>query len=542
MKTKLNKMGSMSILHSKGLALFVAIIVTMAFFAACEGPVGPPGPSGPVGPVGPVGPSGSSGAEGPSGPLGPSGPVGPVGPSGPSGPSGPVGPPGESIEGISGSDGKDGVNGLPDFVYRVEFDLAGGYVPGGGSSGAITAERVINGGKITMPIRRPVKEADGNTADMPAGLYSTTNGVLNHTFEAWYFNGRQWDFDNDLVRADMILVAGYGDPVPEEVEPNNIRAAFNHINTAAKAGEYILILNADDDTGTASSFPRLTQNGINLTIRSDNPAVNRNISLKYNGALFTIGPNSGTGNAHLIIANGITLVGRASTGNAMVRLENGGQFTMQGNSKLTGHTNSQTNRDNGFGAAVFVGKGTFTMKDTASVTGNRSTGDYFGHETGGVYVHWDKDARFIMEGGSVTDNCRKSVVYDVFINRSDANPGVNSTFIMGGTASVNFLGLQAFNVNTNGAPYVSVTIASTLATGGGIANIVLRKDNNNNTLGDYWPNNTAVLRGTDDYTLTQSDADKCKITFFVGWTAPTWHTVSYPIIVDTEANAGRLQR
>jgi len=509
MKTKLNKTGSMFI-----------ILFTMAIFASCEGPAGPMGPAG---------------LSGPEGPAGSAGPVGPVGPSGP------MGPAGESIEGSSGSDGKDGINGLPDFVYRVEFDLAGGYVPGGGSAGAITAERVINGGKITMPIRKPVKEADGNTADMPAGLYSTTNGVLNHTFEAWYFNGRQWDFDNDLVRADMTLTAGYGDPVPEEVEPNNIRAAFNHINTAAKAGEYILILGDNDDTGTASSFPRLTQNGINLTIRSDSPSANRTISLKYNGPLFTIGPNSGTGDAHLIIANGITLAGRASTGNAMVRLENGGQFTMQGNSKLTGHTNTQSTRDYGFGAAVLVKNGTFTMKDTATVTGNRSTGDYFGHETGGVYVHWDKDARFVMEGGSVTDNCRKSVVYDVFVNRSDANPGVNSTFIMGGTASVNFLGLQAYNANTNGAPYVSITIAAPLTTGG-IANIVLRKDNNNNTLGDYWPNNTPVLRGTGNYALTQSDADKCKITFFVGYTAPTWHTVSYPIMVDAEANAGRLQR
>ncbi|MCL1930776.1 MAG: hypothetical protein FWF55_03110 [Treponema sp.] len=498
--------------------LGAAFIVAAALFTACEGPMGPEGP------VGPAGPAGQTGPEGPSGPTGPGGPTGETG-----------------ATGANGKDGSNGTDGLPSFVYKVEFDLAGGYVPGGGSSGTITAERVINGGKITMPIRSPVKEANGNTANMPAGLYSTTNGILNHTFEAWYYEDRQWDFDNDLVSADMTLTAGYGDPIPEEVEPNNIRAAFNHINTAAKAGEYILILSADDATGTSASFPRLTQNGINLTIRSDKLATNRNISLQYNGTLFTIGPNSGTGNAHLIVGNGITLVGRASTGNAMVRLENGGQFTMQGNAKLTGHTNSQTTRDYGFGAAVFVGKGTFTMKDTATVTGNRSTGDYFGHETGGVYVHWDKDARFIMEGGSVTDNCRKSVVYDVFVNRSDANPGVNSTFIMGGTASVNFLGLQAYNANTNGAPYVSVTIASALTTGG-IANIVLRKDNNASTLGDYWPNNTPVLRGTDDYTLTTSDASKCNITFFVGYTAPTWHTVNFPIIIDTEANAGRLQR
>jgi len=511
MKTKLRKTGSMAVLGA-------AFIVAAALFTACEGPMGPEGP------VGPAGPAGQTGPEGPSGPTGPGGPTGETG-----------------ATGANGKDGSNGTDGLPSFVYKVEFDLAGGYVPGGGSSGTITAERVINGGKITMPIRSPVKEANGNTANMPAGLYSTTNGILNHTFEAWYYEDRQWDFDNDLVSADMTLTAGYGDPIPEEVEPNNIRAAFNHINTAAKAGEYILILSADDATGTSASFPRLTQNGINLTIRSDKLATNRNISLQYNGTLFTIGPNSGTGNAHLIVGNGITLVGRASTGNAMVRLENGGQFTMQGNAKLTGHTNSQTTRDYGFGAAVFVGKGTFTMKDTATVTGNRSTGDYFGHETGGVYVHWDKDARFIMEGGSVTDNCRKSVVYDVFVNRSDANPGVNSTFIMGGTASVNFLGLQAYNANTNGAPYVSVTIASALTTGG-IANIVLRKDNNASTLGDYWPNNTPVLRGTDDYTLTTSDASKCNITFFVGYTAPTWHTVNFPIIIDTEANAGRLQR
>ena len=444
-----------------------------------------------------------------------------------------------ACEGPAGPQGPAGPTSIDSFAHKVKFDLQGGYVPGGGE---IAAERVISGGKITMPIKHPVKEADGNTADMPAGLYSTTNGVLNHTFEAWYYNGRQWDFDNDLVRGEMTLVAGYGDPVPEEVEPNNIRAAFNHINTAAKAGEYILILSADDNTGTAATFPRLTQDGINLTIRSDDAAKNRNITLRNNNPLFTIGPNSGTGNAHLIIGNGITLTGRNNTGNAMVRLENGGQFTMQGNSKLTGHTNSQTTRDYGFGAAVFVGNGTFTMKDTASVTGNRSTGDYYGHETGGVYVHWDKNARFIMEGGSVTDNCRRNVVYDVFVNRSNANPGENSTFIMGGTASVSFLGLQGYDVNVNGAPYVSITIASTLATGGGIANIILRKDNNNSTLGNYWPNDTVILRGTDDYTLTQSDASKCKITNFVGWTTPTWHNVSYPINVDTEANVGRLER
>ena len=472
-------MGSMPKIHPKGRTLLGILAVVMAFFAACEGPEGPMGPA-----------------------------------------------------------GSYGTDGLPDFVHRVEFDLKGGYVPG---SGVITSERVINGGKVTRPIRSPVKEADGNTADMPAGLYSTTNGVLNHTFEAWYHNGRQWDFDNDLVRGNMTLVAGYGDPVPEDVEPNNIRAAFNHINTAAKAGEYVLILGANDDTGTAATFPRLTQDGINLTIRSDDPVKNRNITLKYNGALFTIGPNSGTGDAHLIIGNGITLIGRSGTNNALVRLENGGQFTMQGNSKLTGHTNRSGLRDNGFGAAVFVGNGTFTMKDTASVTGNRSATDYYGHETGGVYVHWDRNARFIMEGGSVTDNCRANNVFDVFVNRSEANPGVNATFIMGGTASVNFLGLQGYIANVNGAPYVSITVASALTTGG-INNIVLRKDNNNDTLGNYWPSSTVILRGTDDYALTQSDADKCKITYFVGYIAPTWHIADYPIIVDTEANVGRLER
>jgi len=521
MKTKLNKMGSMSILRSKGPALFVVLVVVMALFAACEGPAGPPGPPGPAGPAGPEGLPGSTGLPGPAG------------------------PPGDL--GAGGSDGKDGIDGLLDFIYKVEFNLAGGYVPGGGASGEgmITAERVIDGGKVTMPIRRPVKEADGNTADMPAGLYSTTNGVLNHTFEAWYYNGRQWDFDNDLVKANMTLVAGYGDPVPEEVEPNDVKAAFNHINNATRAGEYIMVLG--DDYSTNQSLPRLSQNGVNLTIRSDDPATNRNISLTGNAALLVIGPSTGTGNAHLILGNNIILKGRGADTNTsvdypLVRIENGGQFTLQNNAKITNHQSSRGgDRENGFGSAVNVHSGTFTMKDTSSVTENRSAGDYYGHETGGVYVNSNRNARFVMEGGSVTDNCRRTVVYDVFVNRTDANPGVSATFIMGGSAFVNFLGLQGYNANLNGAPYVSITIASALTTGG-IANIVLRKDNNNNTLGNYWPNNTIVLRGTDDYILAQSDADKCKITNFVCYTGPTWQTVDYPIAVDAEANAGRLQR
>ena len=68
-------------------------------------------------------------------------------------------------------------------VYIVTFDTAGGSM--------IDAQTVLNGEKAVKP-NDPTKNPDSK---------------YEYVFAGWYFEDREWNFETDVVRADMTLTA-----------------------------------------------------------------------------------------------------------------------------------------------------------------------------------------------------------------------------------------------------------------------------------------------------------------------------------------------
>ena len=253
--------------QNKGIFWMIALAAAVALLAACEGPAGP---------------KGDKGADGDTGEQGLQGPAGPV------------------------------------YIYTVMYDLNEGTRIGGN----IASQQVVQGGKVAMPLRAPTRAlTEGGGLDyLEPGLYATVNQTLAQPFEAWdsleyeedgiTTRYREWDFDNDVVTSNVMLVARYGQPVAEVLGAGWIpatdqgfpAAAFNHINNPQRAGEYTLILpgQAVDSNGVplyevtgvstpltdaeyealpdpkpaptpmvyTGALPQLTQQNINLYIRS----------------------------------------------------------------------------------------------------------------------------------------------------------------------------------------------------------------------------------------------------------------------------------
>ena len=149
------------------------------------------------------------------------------------------------------------------------------------------------------------------------------------------------------------------------------------------------------------------------------PAITKNITLTTNNTdhnkIYRTGANTSSLTGMFIIQNGgnltikgndtfnLTLDGAATPGNMqpLVRVEDGGNFTLAGGGILTNNTAD-------YGGGVYVGSGgTFTMSG-GILTNN--TADY----GGGVYVHYDTSdtgggvcmfgGTFTMSGGKISSN------------------------------------------------------------------------------------------------------------------------------------------
>jgi hypothetical protein len=105
----------------------------------------------------------------------------------------------------------------------------------------------------------------------------------------------------------------------------------------------------------------------------------------------------------LILGNNVTLQGRGSsvnTGNALVKVNSGGNLTMRGSSKITNNFYQNTSGAALGGGVHFASSGTFTMEG-GTITGNKVDGSTLG-KGGGIY--FSSDAVFNMSGGTISDN------------------------------------------------------------------------------------------------------------------------------------------
>jgi hypothetical protein len=229
---------------------------------------------------------------------------------------------------------------------------------------------------------------------------------------------------------------------------------------------YTIRIGADEDlsswtfggSGTGAVFNGKT--GIILNI--EGRVVEQVISLNSTGRLFTV--NNGV---ELVLVNNITLRGWANNDSELVRISSGGKFTMQGNTKITGNTNTSSSSNssggvyveaNGIftmsggeisgnnssstfysGGGVYMANGTFTMTDGKISGNNASSSNYSG---GGVYM---ANGIFTMSGGEISGN-----------NNSSTNSSGGGVYVYGG------------NFSMGGSASVSGNTSSSNSSGGGV--------------------------------------------------------------------------
>ena len=173
--------------------------------------------------------------------------------------------------------------------------------------------------------------------------------------------------------------------------------------------------------------------GISVTVTTDGSG--RTVT---NGAgrVFNI-----TSGGSLILGENITLTGINDTGNGGAVYVNGGTFTMEADSKITGSSAQN-------GGGVYIAGGTFTMSDTAILQDNRAT-------THGGGVHIFSGGTFTMNGGTIGGTAA---------NTAENGGGV---FVSGGTFNMNY-GTISGNTGTESGGGVFVNAGNFTMKGGTI--------------------------------------------------------------------------
>ena len=129
--------------------------------------------------------------------------------------------------------------------------------------------------------------------------------------------------------------------------------------------------------------------GISVTVTTDGSG--RTVT---NGAgrVFNI-----TSGGSLIVGKNITLTGTNAGGSGGAVYVDGGSFTMESDSKITGSSAD-------YGGGVYIDSGTFTMSDTATIQDNTAT-------THGGGVHIFSGGTFTMNGGTIGGTAQNTAEY-----------------------------------------------------------------------------------------------------------------------------------
>lgn len=357
------------------------------------------------------------------------------------------------------------------------------FVTDGGNP--IPENQLVTGGeKVTKPTE-PTKAND------ISGLYLKTPPEFC-TFDGWYNGETKWDFDTNIVTANITLKAKWSSTtinVTEQSGNNDVEKAIAYIK--ANPATYTLLIDKDVDIK-----PQLLE-GNNLRLTLIGLGGERRIKLSTNDNLFLLNAWGGMV-VELILGNNITLVGRSVGGNgnqnnnSPVVMVQGATFTMLDGSKITGNT---INSDYfGNAGAVYVHSGTVTMKGGV-ITDNKSIGPIKNYNVGGVYIA--EGAFFKMEGGSIFGNIGE--FSDV------ANSG---TFTLNGIATIGTL-TQTY------VWYVRPTIFIESNWTGNVSSLNLYRSYNymDNVIYDW--ENQVVVQATTSYSLTAADIMKFTLGNFV---------------------------
>jgi hypothetical protein len=243
--------------------------------------------------------------------------------------------------------------------------------------------------------------------------------------------------------------------------------------------EYTIVLGADEMDATTNGYiigthdnangnNSHTKNKKHLTITLKGTTKDITITKSAAGPLFTVNGNSSSDEPHLIVKN-ITLRGYASNNKALISVgystTRKGTFTLGDDGTITGNINTGS-----VGGGVYVLQGSTFYMAGGTITSNKVTGT--AAKGGGVY----NSGTFIMTGGTITNNTagNENTTGEVFGggvrdmgtftmsggtisgNKCIGNSAAKSTYIEGG-------GVYAFNFTMSG----TALIAGNEATEGG---------------------------------------------------------------------------
>ena len=291
-------------------------------------------------------------------------------------------------------------------------------------------------------------------------------------------------------------------PIPA-VAINNITEAVDYVNANAAAGEYTLLISADINSAPQifdTADAKLTIIGLGGTPK--------NITLAgAAGAMFTVGAANETG-IRLTLGNNIILTGR-NHANTVVRVQNGASLIMEGNSRVTGNINSEFLTS--YGGAVVVRDGSsFTMKDTAIITGNRATtNDARYHRAGGVSL-FSENTVFRMEGGSVTGNEGTLGATGVIRNIDIIAAGAVKNVYISGNANVGYVSLYyTANSPIDNPDHSFLTIAPDWSGNVTQLNLLMNQSNIDACVGSwYYPSMLRTILKAESGTLSTANVNK----------------------------------
>ena len=227
---------------------------------------------------------------------------------------------------------------------------------------------------------------------------------------------------------------------------------------AQSDGDYTVVITANESIDpTTLAYGEET----NITIKLIGVGINRIISLKNVGSMFTVE----TG-VTLILDGKIELQGRSDNIASLIRVNSRANLILNSGAKIIGNTFAPY-ADLSYAGGVSIFGGTFTMNggeisgNFSSSSSNWELGSSISY-AGGVHV---ERGLFIMNGGKITSN-------------SSFSFGLNSAFALGGGVSILFGGTFTMNggeisgnttsSDSHGTPYIVAAYSRDGASGAGV--------------------------------------------------------------------------
>ena len=285
----------------------------------------------------------------------------------------------------------------------------------------------LNGGFIfdSQKGYYPTQIKKGEVLKNPFDYDDINPAQSSYTFEKWYADPNlsvPYDFSKP-VNADLNLYAGWflGQTQGEVVPGTSLKAKLDYVTNMAqgeKTKTYVIYVDEDEaiDPYTLKFGPSIDKN---ITVILHGRDVEKVVSLKSDGAMFTVG-NCYT----LVLDRNITLKGRDNNNATMINVEKEGKLEMRFGSKITGNNKSWST-----GGAVYV-LGTFTMN------GGKISDNTAMERAGGVYVG---GGSFTMNGGEISGNIAKAASINsggggVYLNLANSSFTMNGGKISGNVA------------------------------------------------------------------------------------------------------------